>query len=167
MKLIKRDLMRLSNAIAAIEGRKFSVKFSYFLAKNKIQLKEEIELLEKIKEVSEEYKEYDNKRAKLALEHADRNPDDSPKIDNQEFLITILAGKFQEAVSKLKEDYEEVIEQRNQQMRDFEELLKETTTYSGAKIDIKDIPDDIEPVVIEVLLLAGLVNEKTTLTSVK
>ena len=160
MKLKKRDLMRLNNAISAIEGRKFSVRFSYFLAKNKIQLKDEISTLDQLRMPSGEFKEYDNERAKLALKYADRNNDGSPKIDNQEFLITIKAGPFQEAVSKLKEDFEEVIKERNEQLKDFEEILEEETTYDGATIDYKDIPDDIEPVVIEVLLSADLINEQ-------
>jgi hypothetical protein len=159
MKLIKRDLMRLNNAISAIEGRKFSVVFSYFLAKNKIQLKDEISILDQLKMPSDEFKEYDGERAKLALKYADRNPDGSPKIDNQEFLITIKAGPFQEAIAKLKEDYEEVIQERNQQLKDFEEILEEDAEYDGATIAYKDIPDVIEPVVIEVLLLAGLIKE--------
>jgi len=167
MKLIKRDLLRLNNAISAIEGRKFSVRFSYLLAKNKIQLKDEISALNELKMASDDFKEYDSERAKLALKHADRNPDGSPKIDNQEFLITIKAGAFQEAIAKLKEDFEEAIIERNEQLKDFEEILNEETTYDGATIDYKDIPDDIEPVVIEVLLLAGLINEKVNLTSVK
>lgn len=161
--------MRLSNAISAIEGRKFSVRFSYFLAKNKIQLKDEIAALNELKMPSDDFKAYDTQRAKLALDHADRNPDGSPKIDNQEFLITIKAGLFQEAVAKLKEEYNEVLEQRQEQLRDFEEILKEDVEYNGATIDYKDIPDDIEPVVIEVLLSAGLINEKDykSLKSVK
>ena len=160
MKLIKRDLMRLNNAISAIEGRKFTVRFSYFIAKNKIQLKEDIAIFEKLRAVNDEFKLYDTERAKLALEHADRNPNGSPKIDNQEFLITIKAGAFQEAMAKLKEEYAEVIEQRNEQLKDFEEILQEDIEYSGATIDYKDIPDDIEPVVVEVLLSAGLINEE-------
>lgn len=160
MKLIKRDLMRLNNAISAIEGRKFTVKFSYFLAKNKIQLKEDIVLLENLRGVNDEFKEYDAERAKLALKHADRNPDGSPKIDNQQFVITVQADQFQEAMAQLKEEYHEVIEQRNEQLSDFEEILKEDVEYSGATIDYKDIPDDIEPVVVEVLLSAGLINEE-------
>jgi hypothetical protein len=168
MKLKKRDLMRLNNAISAIEGRKFSVKFSYFLAKNKIQLKEDISILEQLRLPSDEFKQYDADRAKLALDHADRNSDGSPKIDNQQFVITIQAGEFQESVSKLKEKYNEVIEQRNEQLKDFEEILEEKTTYSGATIDYKDIPDDIEPVVIEVLILAGLINDpREKLKSIK
>jgi outer membrane protein OmpA-like peptidoglycan-associated protein len=160
MKLKKRDLMRLNNAITAIEGRKFSVKFSYFLAKNKIQLKDEISMLDQLRMPSDEFKEYDSERAKLALKYADRNPDGSPKIDNQEFLITIQAGKFQEGVSKLKEKYNEVIEQHNQQLKEFEEILDEEAIYDGATVGYKDIPDDIEPVIIEVLLSAALINEE-------
>lgn len=160
MKLKKRDLMRLNNAISAIEGRPFNRKFSYFLAQHKIQLKDEILMLEKVRETPEEFKEYDTKRANLAKEYSDKNPNGTPKIENQEFVITIQQDAFQEALADLREECKEIIENRKQQLKDFDDILTKETEYNGAKIDLEDIPDNIEPVVIEVLLSAGLVDKE-------
>jgi len=159
MKLKKRDLLRLNNAIAAIEGRSYSRKFGYFIAKTKLEIKDEVLIMQEFKAPSESFKAYDTKRSELARDHADRNSDGSPKIQNQEFLITVKMDQFQEALANLKEEYKEVIEEREQQIKEFEEILDEETKFDGTKIDLKDIPDDIEPVVIEVLLSAGLISE--------
>lgn len=160
MKLIKRDLLRLNNAISAIEGKPFNRKFSYFLAQHKLQLKNEISMIEEVRKMSDEFKEYDDKRAQLAKEHSDKNPDGSPKIENQQFVITLKYDTFQEELANLREEHKKVIEDREEQLKDFDDILNKETEYDGAKIDLEDIPDNIEPVVIEVLLSAGLVDEE-------
>jgi len=45
MKLSRRDLLKLHNGMTMLEGRQFSVKFSYFIAKNKVKLADEIAAL--------------------------------------------------------------------------------------------------------------------------
>jgi len=69
MKVKKRDLLRLHNAIHALEGKVFNVKFSYFIAKNKVAMRDEITALEEARKVSDEYKKYDTERATLAQQY--------------------------------------------------------------------------------------------------
>jgi len=65
MKMTKRDLLRLHNGISMLEGRQFSVKFSYFIAKNKVAMRDEIGALEEARKVSEEFKMFDNERTRM------------------------------------------------------------------------------------------------------
>ena len=165
----KRDLLRLNNAIVAIENRKFTATFSLFLATNKIKVKEVVEILQKLKEPSEEYKNYDGERVKLAKDHADKNADGTAKIDNQNFIIKDQVDAFKIALDKLREKYRDIIKDQEQQSKDFEEILDEEVKYDGRKIKVEDIPDDIEPAVIEVLLIANLIDnqEQPILRSIK
>ncbi len=77
MKIKKRDLLNLYNAISELEGRPFSVKFSYFIAKNKVAMRDEISALDIAKRATDEFKSYDGERAKLAQKFADKNEDGS------------------------------------------------------------------------------------------
>ena len=159
MKLMRKDLLRLHNGIAIMEGRQYSVKFSYFIAKNKVALRDEISALEEAKKPSEGFKEYDGVRARMAQEYADKNEDGTAKIHENSFVITARADEFQESLAAQREKYAGVIKEFEGQMEEFNELLNGEVTFDGARIDFKDIPPSIEPAVLEVLILADLIIE--------
>jgi len=160
MKLTKRDLLKLYNGIIAMEGRAYSVKFSYFIAKNKVALRDEISALEEARKPSDEYRSFDTKRAKLAQKYADKNEDGSAKIHENSFVITKNVDKFQSEIKKLREKNKKYITEFEKQMVDFEELLDtEATLENTSKIVFKDIPQSIEPSILEVLILADLIIE--------
>jgi len=156
----KRDLLKLNGALTSIEGRPFSVKFSYFIAKNKVMIKNEFNILEEIRKPSEKYMEYDRKRAELASELADRDDKGQPKIENNNFVIIENFDKFKEMLESMKKTYSKAIKEQEQKMKDFEALLNENIDYCGPKIDFKDIPETIEPSVLEVLITTDLIIEE-------
>ena len=83
-----RELLDLYGALKSMESRKYNVKFSYFLAKNKVVIKDEYKILEEAGKPSEKFTEYDTKRAQLAHKYADRNENDGqPKVENNNFVI--------------------------------------------------------------------------------
>jgi hypothetical protein len=155
----KRDLLSLHKALTQIEGRQFTVKFSYFVAKNKVLIKDEFAAIEEARKPSAAYVAYDTKRAELAHEMSDRDSKGSPKIENNNFIITERVDEFRKALDDLKESNKEVIENQNQKNIDFEKLLDEEIEYRGPKIDLKDIPQTVEPAILEVLILADLIVE--------
>lgn len=155
-----RDLLNLHNILKSIEGRKATVKFSYFVAKNKILLKKEFDILEAVKKPDPKFVEYDTKRAELAHKYSDKLENGQPRIENGNFIITENLDIFKEELDKLKEIYKDVIYEYGQQIKDFDELLDRDVDFEGIKLDIKDIPEEIEPNVLEVLMRAGLLIEK-------
>lgn len=157
MNILKRDLLRLYNGISMLEARQFSVKFSYFIAKNKVAMRDEITALEEARKVSEEFKAFDTERAKLAQQYSDKNEDGSAKIQDNSFVITTNMEVFQEELEALREKNVETISEREKQIAEFEELLDGSTEFNGAKIDFKDIPESIEPAMLEVFILADLI----------
>ena len=158
MKTKKGDLLNLWYILEGMKHQKQNVKFSYFVAKNKISIKGEFEALNEAQEAPETFKLYDTKRADLAAELADRIPEtEEPMTKNGQYVIELNKKKFDKQLDKLKEDYGEVIKQREEQVESFKELLDEETEFKGHKIKFGDIPDTIEPSVMEVLLLTGLV----------
>ena len=153
----KRDLLNLNGALSVLESRQFSVKFSYFVAKNKVLLKDEINALDEAKRPSAEYLEYDQNRIELANSFADKNEDGNSRIENNNFVITENIVEFQSQVEKLKKEYDEHISTNEQKLKEFEDLLDTDVKYEGPKIKLLDIPDGIEPSVLAVLITADLI----------
>jgi len=155
----KRDLISLNNALSALEGRQFAVKFSYFMAKNKVMIKDEFAALDEVRKPSAEYVAFDTKRAEMAMEFADKDEAGKPKIENNNFIITEKVDEFRKALDALKEKNSKVISAYEKQIKDFEELLDEEINFQGPKIDLKDIPPTIESSFLEVLITADLLIE--------
>jgi len=152
-----RDMITLFQQLTTLEGRKFSVKFSYFVAKNKVMIKEEYGALDEARKPDPIYTEYDSKRAKLAHELSDKDVNGQPKIENGNFVIIENFEKFKKSLDELKEQYAEAIKEQEQRVKDFEALLDEEIEYKGPKIDLKDIPEQVEPSVLEILIVCGLI----------
>lgn len=155
----KRDLIKLQGALTTIEGRPFSVKFSYFVAKNKVMIKNEFAVLDGIRKPPAKYIEYDTKRAELAQKLADKEENGQPKIQNNNFIIVENVEEFKKQLDQLKATYSETIKEFEQKQKEFETLLDEEIVFAGPKIDLKDIPKEIEPSVLEVLLASDLIIE--------
>jgi len=153
----KRDVLILQQRLASLEGRKFSVKFSYFVAKNKVLIKDEFAALDEARRPDPKFTEYDAQRAKLANEMADKDNMGQPRIENGNFVIIERVEEFKDKLESLKEQYADAIASQEQKAKDFEELLEEEVEYNGPKIDLKDIPEQIEPSVLEILIVAGLI----------
>ena len=148
----KKDLVRLHDALIRIEGRQCSVKFSYFVAKNKLLIKEEFEMLQNLRKAPERFVEYDKKRASMAQEHADKLENGLPKIEDNNFIIIDRFEEFKEKLDALKEEYADAIADYEKRVKDFEDILEQEYTYEGAKIDYKDTPETIEPAILEAFM---------------
>ncbi|MCK5611917.1 hypothetical protein KAR91_59150 [Candidatus Pacearchaeota archaeon] len=161
MKIKKGDLLRLHNAITLLEGRQYSVKFSYGIAKNKVVIRDEITALEEARKSSEAFNEYENKRVTLAREYADKDENGSPKIQDNSFVLTTNKELFEKEFEELKDQYKDELVEREKQIKDFEELLEETVDdYEGMKINFKDIPENIDPTIMECFIIADLIIEE-------
>lgn len=157
MKITKRDLLKLYNVISLIENRQFTVKFSYFIAKNKVTMRDEIIALDKARKVSEKFKLYENERVDLAKKFSDKNIDGSSKIQDNSFVITKQLNLFQGELSKIREKYADAISEREKQLEEFEKLLDETIEYTGTKIEFKYMPESIESSTLEIFILVDLI----------
>jgi len=156
----KRDLISLYNAFIKVEGKPFSVKFSYFVAKNKVLLKDEITALEEAGKPDPKFSEFDAERVKLASDVADRDENGRPKVQNNNFTITEKVDEFRKGLDALREKYSKTIIDQEKSVKEFEDILNEDFNYKGTKIDFKNIPDEIEPSFLEILIVADLIIEE-------
>lgn len=155
-----RDILSLYRALTAMESRQSTVKFSYFVAKNKVMLKDDYNILEAAGKPSERFTEFDTKRAKLAQELADKDEKKQAKIENGNFVIIENVEKFKKDLDKLKKKYAAAIKEQEEKFKEFNSLLDEETEYkAGPKIALKHIPEQIEPAILEILIIADLIEE--------
>jgi len=160
MKVKKGDLLNLWYIFEGMKHQKQSVKFSYFVAKNKIKLKGEVDALNEAQTASETFKAYDQSRANLAAEMADRIPGTTdPLINDGQYVINERKEEFDKQLDELKEKFKDAIEEREQQLESIKELLDEEKEFDGHKIHMDEIPDSIEPGVMEAFIVADLIME--------
>ncbi len=104
------------------------------------------------------FKLYDQKRADLAQSMADRAGDtDQPLVDNGQYVIKENKVKFDKALEKLKVEFKVAVEERQSQISAFTELLDEEVEFKGHAIKLDNMPDDVEPAIIEGLLVTELI----------
>jgi hypothetical protein len=156
----KKDLLSLNNALMMLEGRQFPVKFSYFIAKNKVLLKSEITALNEAQKPSAEFVAFDTARATLAHDLADRDEKGQARVENNNFIIIEKVDEFKEKLDALKKENEEVIKAQEQKIKDFGDLLEEDIKFDGPKVNFNDIPPTVEPSVLEALIVADLIIEE-------
>ena len=116
----KKELFVLMSGINNVTDLK-GVKFAYAIAKNKNVLAKEIESLQKSIEGSKEFQEYDKQRVELAEKHA-KKENGKPVSKNNEYVLED-SGKFNIAFDKLKKEHQKVLDSRDKQMKEFDELL--------------------------------------------
>lgn len=160
MKAKKGDLLNLWYIFEGMKHQKQSVKFSYFVAKNKVLLKGEVDALNEAQAASEAFKAYDQKRADLAAEMADRIPGtDQPMVNDGQYVIKERKEEFDKQLEEIKTQFKDVIEERTKQLESIRELLDEEVKFDGYKIQMDNIPDSIEPNIMEAFIVTDLIME--------
>ena len=111
MKAKKSDLLNLWYILESLKHQKQNTKFSYFLAKNKIAIKNEVDALNEASEASEAFKLYDQKRADLAASMADKiGETDEPMTSNGQYVIKEKKEDFEKEYAKNLNDRVKLIE---------------------------------------------------------
>lgn len=132
------DLAVALNKLTGLTG----VSFSYAVAKNLNILKPEIESLQEAVKFSPEFKEFDEKRIALAIKYAKKNEVGQPATENGAYILEDQEA-FNKEFTPLKEEYKEALDKREEQLKEYEELLKKETKLELHKISLADVPKEI------------------------
>lgn len=161
----RRLLLDFWAAISELENNDYDFNFSYFLAKNKILLKPDIELLDKSQRPSEEFLEFENKRHILANKYCDKDfPSGKPQIFNNQYVINEKRDEFEKEMEKLRETYQESIEKRMSQLKEYDLLLEEDITFQPVTIQKNKIPKQINSRSLQIFLELNIIEENDTLS---
>jgi hypothetical protein len=134
------DILNLYDGLSKINLK--GVKFSYGVAKNIALLKTEVESLSKAQESSKEFVEYDNARIELAKKHAKKDDKGEPVVEKNSYVIENQEA-FDKEFETLKKTHKKALDERENQIKDFNDLLEKETDIQFHKIKLEDVPEDI------------------------
>lgn len=148
------DLFQMLNTLKEIGKVKSSIKFAYGIAKNKKIVQEEVDLIQKIIEPSEELKQFEKDRVKLCEEFADKDDGGQILFVDGSYSIKEKRTEFNEKLKELREKYKELIDEQEEKNEKFMEVLKENMDkeLDFYKIKFEYFPDEITPEHLEVLM---------------
>lgn len=152
MKIRNGDLKGLLEGFDKIKhltGHKFVIPF----LRNKQLIKDEIDLLEKVKTYSEEFTKLRDSIQSKQISYADKNEDGSPKIESMTFpngetgskivMSSISEKKLAKELLKIEKDNKELIDMQNKKEIDYMNSLIEDCKIKFHIIKLNDLPKDI------------------------
>ena len=140
-----RELQPLVQAIDAC-GNLQGLQFAYGLAKNRNLLIAELKLMQKANKHSNEFKEYDQKRVKLAENMSKRNEDGTPMTEmmqNGEQYVIENKPAFNKKLKDLQEEYKDALAEQEKKNIEFESFLDEESSFVPFKIKQSYVPENI------------------------
>lgn len=150
MKLKKLEVIRLWNAIEACKEHK-NTKFIYATLRTQKKLEVEVEVLTALSTPSKKYNEFQQARLELCKKHCEKKGI-APIIENGEFQFSDASRKmFDVEIIALRERYKDWIDERDEQMREYDQALKEEID-----IDIHQVPLMYIPEKLDASILSGL-----------
>lgn len=155
----RRVLLNLWHALNKLEGQKHDVRFSYFLAKNKVALKTEIETLDEVQKPNAAFIEFENKRIELAKKYSDKDAAGNPKVHNGQYVIYDQKDEFDEEIKKLRTKFKSAIEAREAQIEEYNKMLNDEVEFKPTRIKFEQLPKQIESVFLEIFIEADIIED--------
>lgn len=151
----KNQLIKIVSTIDDILKFSKKVKLNYYLNKNKIKINNELLKINDLDKPSKKLVEFETKRTDLCKKYSFKDESGNVIIENETYKIKDISI-FNKELKELKEEYKETILEREQQIKDFEDLLNEEIEFEFEKFSIDFIPDDLitgeQQTIIEPLL---------------
>jgi hypothetical protein len=137
-----KDLYTLSQGLESV-GNLVGVTFGYAVNKNKRIIKGEIEVLEESIKTSEGFSEFRKKQEEIVKKYAKKDEKGEFIIKNFNYDIIGNEQEIETAIAPLKEEYKEVIEARETQIKGYNELLEKESGIKLYMVKKEDLPKDI------------------------
>ena len=139
--MIKKDLFALQAGLAAV-GKLQGVNFAYDVAKNSQIIKHELMALQEAVKPSDKFIEFDQKRIELCREHAEKDEKGGSIIVGSEFSIKDKQA-FDADLANLRDEFRDVQDARENQIKEYEQLLEEPCDLNFHKVSKDDLPENI------------------------
>jgi len=164
-------LQELINAFNVIKNINVQgeVRFIYKFIKNKKVLEkkvnEEQEILNKIIEPDEKLIEFEKKRLEILNEYGEKDEKGSLKQDVTGNVIVPEEKKeeFNEKLQNLIDEYKEVLDKRQEQMKEYNELLNDEVDMSDIKLykfKLDELPNNLTVKQIEAMEELGMIKDE-------
>ncbi len=142
MAKIKRgEIKKINESIQRVSIIDASKWFGLGLLKNKNKIKEELEILDNLQK---DLNEFEEKRLNLCAKYVDRDENNAPIIENEEFKGVAENPQFKIELIDLKNKYEKLFTEINS-------ILEEEIEIDFYLINFEHFPEIIKPAEIEIL----------------
>jgi len=122
------------------------VKFAFTVLKNRKKLEAQVEedksIFEEILKPSEGFKEYEEKRILLCESHSEKDDEGKPITEGDRYKILDL-GVFNSELSTLSEEYVVSIDDRKNQIEEYNTLMEEDIALDFVKLGVDGLPEDL------------------------
>jgi len=123
-------------------------KFTYGILKNIELLEKEVKSLVEVSKPAEAFLSYDKDRVDLCVKFCkkDENGELLKKDSGNgqaEYDIDINSEEWKDAITKLKETHSQALSDRDEQMKQYNELLDSELSIELNLISLNDVPNDI------------------------
>lgn len=135
------EVLSLSSALNSV-GNLSGVKFAYCIAKNLDIVNREVKVIQKAIESSKEFNEYDQKRVELAKKYSKKDDKGKEVVEGNQFVLADEKG-FNKELEVLRKANKKVLEAREEQIKSFNELLKEKSDIKLYQISLDEVPEAI------------------------
>ena len=139
--MTKKESMTLYQGLNKLGNLK-GVKFAYAVSKNITALQKEMDILDKSYEGSERFKKFELERLELVKKFAKKNDQGGFMIKDGQYELEDEKA-FNEAFENLKKENQEVVDEREKQMTEFNALMATESDITLFKIAFTDVPADI------------------------
>ena len=152
MKLTRKKAMEFNIVFNLLANLKGKLKFHYTLRKNIEMLKEEIMIInnlkQKLSELSPAQQDYEDKRIDICKQYAEKDENNIPKKEqlNNGISVFVFSDKNKEIVDKeiekLSEEYKELLDKDQQEKEEFLTFLEEQIEVELFKFKLSEMPLD-------------------------
>jgi hypothetical protein len=133
------------NALDSVSELK-GVKFAFTVLKNRkkleAQLEEDKSIFETILTPSEGFKEYEQKRLSLCEVHSEKDEEGKALTEGDRYKIIDL-NVFNLELSELSEEYKASIDDRKNQIDEYNSLMEEDMVIEFQTLTFTDLPEDL------------------------
>jgi hypothetical protein len=146
-KLKNSDILDLAEGLYRINDGSFesTKRFSYAVILNSGVLENIAKAVLEISKPSDSYAEYEHKREELVSEYAVRDENGDVLLREGRY-VKIDVDRREELESKIKEldeEYFDVLDIREKDLKEFEEVLNDEVELDIKTVSIDDVPDSV------------------------
>ena len=141
----RKDFGLAMNALDSVSELK-GVKFAFAVLKNRKKLEAQIEedksIFEQILTPSEGFKEYEEKRIALCESSSEQDEEGKAKTEGDKYVIVDM-DKFNIDLTQLTKEYQAAVEDRKNQIEEYNSLMEEDMPLEFITLGIDTLPEEL------------------------
>ena len=155
------DLAEAFMRIGKIENLVSTKKFSYALVLNDERIQSNVKAITSIAKPSESYIEFEQKRQEIISKYADTDSDGNIILNDNRWVVFKPENREAavEEIKSLTKEYSDVIELRNKDIDEYNELLDADVELNIHMVSLDDVPEEVGKDIFLMKLLVHMIDD--------